>query len=159
MHGGMREQRHTTKTRDMFGGKNDRYIEGQKLSEDTAAGSALPTDLISERLELFYFPDKVRKFLRRDPDFRRLEIRCHQIAYVKDIAESRYNISVVINALIRTFDCPPISYLPAISYATGMHLSIIHTMNEEWIFSMRNVKENKEDDVKSNCLLEILSKK
>jgi hypothetical protein len=46
------------------------------------------------------------KLVRGDPDFRRLESRCHQIAYLKDIAESRSNIPVTINALTRAFDYP-----------------------------------------------------
>jgi hypothetical protein len=41
-----------------------------------------------------------------DPDGRAAAFRHHQIAFVKDIAESRYNFPVSINALMRAFDCP-----------------------------------------------------
>jgi hypothetical protein len=87
-------------------GQNDGSIEGQKMSGESAAEPALLIDLILPRLEQFCFLGKVCQFLREDSDFRRLEFRCHQIAHVKNIAESRYNIPVTINALTRAFDCP-----------------------------------------------------
>jgi hypothetical protein len=101
-----REHGHRAKTRKIISGQNDAYIEGQKMSEEPDAAPAFPIDLIIPRTEQFCFPGKVCKFLRGDPDFRQLGFRCHQIAYVKDIAQSRDNIPVTINALTRAFDCP-----------------------------------------------------
>jgi hypothetical protein len=61
---------------------------------------------ILPRLEIFCLRDQVWRFLRGGSDFRRLESRCHQIAFVRDIAEWRYNISRSTNALAKAFDCP-----------------------------------------------------
>jgi hypothetical protein len=76
------------------------------MSGESAAAPALSLDIILPSLELFCFPGKVCKFLRGDPDLGRLEFRSDQIAYVKDIAELRYNIPVTINVLRMAFDCP-----------------------------------------------------
>jgi hypothetical protein len=100
-----REHGHTTKTRDIMNRQRDGDIEGHKMSEERAAAPPLPIDLILPRFEQFCFSGKVCEFFRGDPDFRRLEFRCHQIIYVNDIAESRYNITVTINALTRALDC------------------------------------------------------
>jgi hypothetical protein len=111
-----REQRHTTKTLDTIGGPNEAHIEHQKTSGETAAAPALPIDIILQRLELFYFSCQVCKFLQEDPDFRRLELRCHQIAYAKDMAESRDNIPVSFDALTIAFDCPRSRVQAAFAY-------------------------------------------
>jgi hypothetical protein len=77
------------------------------MPKERVAEPMLPIDLILPRLEQFHFPGKVCESSRGDPDFRRFEFRCHQIAYVNDIAESHYNIPVTINALMRAFEYPP----------------------------------------------------
>jgi hypothetical protein len=76
------------------------------MSGDTASPIAFPFDIILPQLEMFCFSGQVCRFLQGDPNCQRLEFRCHQLAFVKDIAESRYNIPVSINALTRAFDCP-----------------------------------------------------
>jgi hypothetical protein len=90
----------------MISGQNDGYIEGQKMSEEQAAAPELPIDLILPRLEQFGFAANVCEFFRGDPDFRRLDFRCHPIPSVKELTEWHYNISATINALTRVFDCP-----------------------------------------------------
>jgi hypothetical protein len=57
-------------------------------------------------IELFCFSGQVCIFLQGNANVRRLEFWYRQIAFVKDKAESRYNIPVSINALTRAFDCP-----------------------------------------------------
>jgi hypothetical protein len=101
-----REQGHITKTPDIIGRQNDGYIEGPEMSGETPAAPALPLGIILPRLELFCFSGEVCKSLHADPDFLALAFRCHQIAFVKDIAESRYNIPPFINVLTSAFDCP-----------------------------------------------------
>jgi hypothetical protein len=100
-----REQGYTTKTPDIIGRQNDGHIEGQKTPGETFAALAVPLDLILPLLELFCFSGHVCKFLQGDPDFRGLESRCQQIAFVKDLAESGDNVPVSINALTRAFNC------------------------------------------------------
>jgi hypothetical protein len=46
----------------------------------------------------------------------RLELRCQQIAFVKDFAESRSSIPTFINVLARAFDCPGSRSKPAIAH-------------------------------------------
>jgi hypothetical protein len=75
------------------------------MSAEPVAVPALPLDIILPRLERFCFSRQVCRFLQGDPDFQALAVRCHQIAFVMDIAESRYNKSLTINALMRAFDC------------------------------------------------------
>jgi hypothetical protein len=86
--------------------KNEGYTEGQKISGETVAEPALPLDIIFPRLELFCFSGQVCRFFQGHPNFRQFESGCLQIAFVKHIAESRYNIPVSINALTRAFDGP-----------------------------------------------------
>jgi hypothetical protein len=70
-----------------------------------AAAPAFPLDIIWRRLELICFSGQVRIFLQGDVNFRQLEFLYDHIAFVKDIAESRYSIPVSINALTRAFAC------------------------------------------------------
>jgi hypothetical protein len=81
-----REQGRTMETRDMIGPQHYGYIEGQKMSGDTAEAPAFPLDIIWRPLGLLFFQVKAE--------------------FVKDIAESRYNIPVSINVRTRAFDCP-----------------------------------------------------
>jgi hypothetical protein len=76
------------------------------MQAETAATRAIALEIILPHLEIFCLPDQVCRFLQGDSDFRRLECRCHQITFVRDIAESRYNIPVFTNALAKAFDCP-----------------------------------------------------
>jgi hypothetical protein len=91
-----REQGHTTTRPDMIG----RWMTGilkAKMPGDTATAPLFPLDVILPGLELFCLSGQVCRFLRRDENSRRLEFRWQQIAFVNDIAESRYNIPVSIN--------------------------------------------------------------
>jgi hypothetical protein len=68
-----REQGTTTNTPDITGLQNDDYIEGQKMSGDTAAAPTLLIDIILPRLGLLCFSGQVCIFVQGDPNFRRLE--------------------------------------------------------------------------------------
>jgi hypothetical protein len=76
------------------------------MSGETAAATTLSLGVILPRLDLFCFSGQVCILLQGDPNFRRLEFCYHQIAFVKDITESRYHIPVALNALMTAFDCP-----------------------------------------------------
>jgi hypothetical protein len=108
----------------------DDYVENPKISGETTARPAIPLDIILPRLELLCFSGQVCKFFEGDPNCRRLECRCQQIAFVKDIAESRDNIPVSINALMRAFDCPPSRVQAALAHGVddpgqwGKHIAI-----------------------------------
>jgi hypothetical protein len=97
---------HTTRTPNMIGGQNDGDFDDQRVSREATAGPTLPLDMILQRLELFGLSRQTCKFLQGDPDFPRLEFRCQQIAFVKNLAQSCSNIPVSINVLIRGFDYP-----------------------------------------------------
>jgi hypothetical protein len=76
------------------------------MSGETAAAPAPALEIILPRLEIFCVSDQVCRFLQGDSDFRRLEFPCHQIAFVRDIAELRYNDPVFTDALAKAFDYP-----------------------------------------------------
>jgi hypothetical protein len=78
----------------------------KNLNENSGCARARTRDHFA-RLETFCFRGRVYKFAQREADFRRFEFRCLQIAFVKDIAESRYNIKISIRAVVRAFDCLP----------------------------------------------------
>jgi hypothetical protein len=101
-----REQGHNPKIPDIIGWQHDGDIEGKQITGNTAAAPAFPLDIIWRRLELLCFLGQVCRLSQGDPNFRRLEFGCHQIAFVKDIAESRYNHPVSMNAPTRAFDSP-----------------------------------------------------
>jgi hypothetical protein len=100
-----REQRHTTKTSDIMGRQHDGFIEGPKMAGERAAEPAIRIDIIRTRLQLFWLSGKVCKFWQGVLYLLPLAYRCHQTAYVQNIAESRYNMPVTINALTIAFDC------------------------------------------------------
>jgi hypothetical protein len=93
-------------TPDIIGRENEGSIEDQKMSGETTAAPGFPRDIILPHLELFCFSGQVCKFLHTDPNFRRLDFFCQQCAFAKDIAKSRHNIPVSLNALTRAFDFP-----------------------------------------------------
>jgi hypothetical protein len=100
------------------------------MSGDTASPVAFPFDIILACLELLCFSSQICRLLQGDPNCRRLEFWCHQIAFVKDIAESRYNIPISINALTRAFDCPRFRVQAALAHRLddpgqrGKHITI-----------------------------------
>jgi hypothetical protein len=114
-----REQGHTTKTPDIIGGQNDGYVEGQEISGDTASAPVLPLDIIWRRLELLCFSGQICRLLQGHLNLRRLECRSQHIAFVNDIAESRDNIPVSMNALMKAFACP--RYLVQAGLAHGLN--------------------------------------
>jgi hypothetical protein len=89
-----------------IGWQKNRERKHLVLSGDTAGAPALALEIILPCLEVFCLLDQVGRFLQGDSDFRRLEFRCHQIAFVRDIAESHYNIPVSTRAIAKAFDCP-----------------------------------------------------
>jgi hypothetical protein len=102
----MAEQDYMIQTTHRIRGQKNPERKHLAMSGETAAAPALALEIILPRLEIFCLPGQVCRFLSGDSDFRRLEFRCHQIAFVRDIAESRYHISASTNALSKAFDCP-----------------------------------------------------
>jgi hypothetical protein len=76
------------------------------MSRETAILLALTLEIILPRLAQCCVPDLISKFHREDADFQQFEFRSQQIAFVKDVAESRYKVATSINGLPRAFDCP-----------------------------------------------------
>jgi hypothetical protein len=82
-------------TLDTMGRQYDREVEGQTKWGKIPAAPALG-------LQEFCFTGRVCKFFEEDADFRRLAFGSQQTAFVKGIAESRYDSPVFINALDST---------------------------------------------------------
>jgi hypothetical protein len=93
-------------TADISGAKNVHYTPCQMVLRKAAAAPALAPETILPRLAQLCVPDRLCKFLQQGADFQRLEFPYEQISFVRDIAESRYNIPTSINAMARVFDCP-----------------------------------------------------
>jgi hypothetical protein len=70
----------------------------------TAVAPALPLEILLPRLAEFCIPRILCNMLRKDAIFQKIEFRCQQIADVRDIGGSQYNIPLSINALAKAFE-------------------------------------------------------
>jgi hypothetical protein len=77
-----------TQTTDTIGERHERYSPHPIMSGETAAAPALAPETILLHVAQVCVPDRFCKSLQQDADFQRLEFRCHQIAFLKDFAES-----------------------------------------------------------------------
>jgi hypothetical protein len=69
-----------------------------------AAAPALPLEIHLSCLTEFCVPRTLCNIFRKDPIFQKIELGCQPIVDVRDIAESKSNIPLSINALVRAFE-------------------------------------------------------
>jgi hypothetical protein len=76
------------------------------MPQGTVAAAALPLYILVPRLTELYIPRTLCQILRKNATFQEIELRCQQIAWIRDIAEGEHNIPISINALARAFEFP-----------------------------------------------------
>jgi hypothetical protein len=102
----MKESGHEAKTPDEINGQFDDWSWCAIMPQGTAAGPALPVDILLPRLAAFWILRTLCKLLQKDETFQEMEFRCQRIANVRDIAEEEHITHISINALARAFECP-----------------------------------------------------
>jgi hypothetical protein len=74
------------------------------MSHGTVAAPKLPREILLPLLAEFCIPRILSKILRKDAIFLQIELRCGQIADVRDIAELQHNSPLSLTALAKAFE-------------------------------------------------------
>jgi hypothetical protein len=74
----------------------------------TSAAPAIPYEKLLSGLQQYCFNDQMVRALQREPGFRQLQCRLHQICFVQNFAQREDNQTLLIVQFFRAFEYQPI---------------------------------------------------